>query len=348
MKIVNNPQNKCSTIALLCGALLASACGGSSPLPTTSSSPETSLVPATSAAPTTTKPAVAQPPSIGDLIAADEPLNIAHAGGDQSYPHSTPFAFAMAVADGADVLEMDVQLSGDGVLIVQHDETLDRRTNVSGPVSERSAAELHELDGAYWFAPNSWPIRDLDPSAYIYRGVRTGDVEPPAGFTADDFAIVTFREIAERFPTMPFDIEMKGSFATTPDVAQVLADELHETDRLESTVVTSFDDDLIAAFSQAAPEVATSPGLTALTNWILAGVPLDPVHQIVQIPPEYQGQEVLTPAVLTLASEAGVDLWIWPSDWQTQENPDFYAELLTLGVAGVIVGKPAEFEKLLS
>ena len=53
-------------------------------------------------------------PTIDELLASPGPLNIAHAGGDQEAPHSTMFAFDSAVAAGADVLELDVQLSGDG------------------------------------------------------------------------------------------------------------------------------------------------------------------------------------------------------------------------------------------
>ncbi len=355
-------------IAVAVVALLAAACGGSTdatstpttlleqtaqPATTASAAPTVpptaapTTVPATTSPPTTVPPAPAGPPNIDELLDQTRPLNIAHAGGDQAFPHSTPFAFAKAVELGADVLEMDVQLTGDGVLVVQHDDTVDKRYDASGRVDALTLDELRALDGAYWFAPGQWPSHDLDDAAYIYRGVRTGATPAPDGFGPDDFAVATFREIADRFPNMPFDIEMKGSFADTPDVAKVLADELRATGRLDSTVVTSFDDELIAAFSEAAPEVDTSPGLAALTNWILAGVPLDASHRIVQIPPEFQGQQVLTPEVLALADDAGVAVWIWPSDVETQENAGYYQQLLDMGIHGIIAGDPVALEAIL-
>ena len=342
-------------IALVALVMLAAACGGGSePSEGAESSPSTtaptSTTPAassTTAAPPTSAPLPDRPPTIDQLTAGTEPLNIAHAGGDQAFPHSTPYAFAQAVEAGVDVLEMDVQLTADGVLIVQHDDTVDRRTETTGRVDSYTFDEINALDGAYWFAPGQWPRRDLDESAYVFRGVRTGDTPAPDGFEADDFAIASFRDIAERFPTMPFDIEIKGSFAETPDVVAVLAEELRATDRLDSTVVTSFDDELIDEFSQLAPEVATSPGLAELTSWVLAGEPLNPRHPIVQIPPEFQGQQVLTPELLVLAEEAGVAVWIWPSDAATQENAGFYQELLDMGIEGIIAGDPVALAGIL-
>lgn len=51
-------------------------------------------------------------------------------------------AFEQAVAQGADALELDVRCSRDGVVVVIHDDTLDRTTDKSGPVAARSAREL--------------------------------------------------------------------------------------------------------------------------------------------------------------------------------------------------------------
>ena len=96
----------------------------------------------------------------------DRPLVIAHAGGDLEAPHSTMYGFKRADAMGADVLEMDVRLSRDGVLIIQHDPLLDRTTKKTGPAVEQSAAELAKLDNAYWFTGGCWDCRS---SAKFHR-----------------------------------------------------------------------------------------------------------------------------------------------------------------------------------
>ena len=84
--------------------------------------------PATIGAPSTTAaPALGiGPATVEALLALATPINLSHAGGDQAAPHSTMFAFREGVLAGADALEMDVQLTGDGVLIVQHDDTVDK------------------------------------------------------------------------------------------------------------------------------------------------------------------------------------------------------------------------------
>jgi glycerophosphoryl diester phosphodiesterase len=74
---------------------------------------------------------VARPRTIADLLASTRPIVLAHGGGDDAHPHSTPFAFAESVKERVDMLDMDVQLTRDGVLVVQHDDT--STTTRAGP-----------------------------------------------------------------------------------------------------------------------------------------------------------------------------------------------------------------------
>ena len=123
--------------------------------------------------------------TVTDLLALDRPVVIVHAGGDFDYPHSTMYAYTESALGGADVLEMDVMLSADGVLMVQHDNTVDRLTNDTGLVSSYTAAELQAMDNAYWFSGGVWSDKSLPEDAYTFRGVRTGDRPAPEGYTAD-------------------------------------------------------------------------------------------------------------------------------------------------------------------
>jgi len=74
------------------------------------------------------------------------PLAIAHRGDSAHQPESTLASFRSAVAAGADWLEMDVQMSSDGHLVVIHDTTVDRTTNGSGRVADLTLAQLQALD----------------------------------------------------------------------------------------------------------------------------------------------------------------------------------------------------------
>jgi glycerophosphoryl diester phosphodiesterase len=327
-------------------AIALVACGGSgddsSVATTTTTAATTISTTTTTAAPAATSTTAAPPaPTIDDLVALDRPIVIAHAGGDQDHPHSTPYAYEQSVAAGADVLELDVQLTGDGVLVVQHDDTVDKTTQETGPVIDRTLAELQALDNAYWFSPECWPCQDRPLDEYVYRGVRTGDAPPPDGFDVDDFAVPTFRGIAERFPTMPLDVEIKGTGDAGFAVAAALADELVALDRTESTIVVSFDDAVLAEFRRLAPDVETSPGLGAMTDWFLAGVPLPADQRIIQIPPSYGEVEVLSPDLMTRAEAEGLTVWVWAGDASVEENQPTYESWLALGVDGLLVGRPA-------
>lgn len=80
------------------------------------------------------------------------PLVIAHRGASGTSPENTLAAFRRAEALGSDMIELDVQLSRDGEVVVIHDWTLDRTTTGSGPVGEHSLAALKALDAGSWFA----------------------------------------------------------------------------------------------------------------------------------------------------------------------------------------------------
>jgi len=283
------------------------------------------------------------PPSIDELVALGTPLNLAHAGGDQSWPHSTAYAFSEAVVAGADLLEMDVRLTADGQLIVHHDDTVDRTTEIEGLVADMTLAELQELDNAYWFRPGCWACQDNDSTDYPLRGVRTGDQAPPAGYTPDDFRIETFTAIATRFPDIALDIEIKGDLPGARSTAETLAEEIRELDREDSVIVVAFDDEIVDAFSEVAPEVEVSPGTSRLTEWFLSDDPLDERFRIIQVPPVNSGIEVITEASVTRAHDEGLTVWAWANDASTQENAAFYQQMLDLGVDGFITGRPELF-----
>ncbi|MEI7506858.1 MAG: glycerophosphodiester phosphodiesterase family protein, partial [Actinomycetes bacterium] len=203
--------------------------------------------------------------TVTDLLALDRPAIIAHAGGDFDWPHSTMYAFTQAALSGADVLEMDVMLSSDGVLMVQHDNTVDRLTNNTGLVSSYTAAELEAMDNAYWFSGGVWSDHELADDAYIYRGIRTGDQPAPEGFSADDFGITTFEKVSLAFPNHVLNVELKIPESATGEVdlvsakaaAHELARLIKETHREKSIVVVSFNDEVMTEFRNAIPDVAT-------------------------------------------------------------------------------------------
>lgn len=86
------------------------------------------------------------------------PLNIAHRGASDDAPENTLAAIRRAVCHGADMIEVDVQRTRDGALVLLHDTTLVRTTNVRevfpgrGPwrVADFTRDELARLDAGSW------------------------------------------------------------------------------------------------------------------------------------------------------------------------------------------------------
>lgn len=80
-------------------------------------------------------------------------LIIAHRGLSAAAPESTRAAILAAAASGAHMVELDVQTTRDGRLIVFHDDRLERTTTGSGLVAEARYARLARLDAGSWFHP---------------------------------------------------------------------------------------------------------------------------------------------------------------------------------------------------
>ena len=71
---------------------------------------------------------------------------IAHRGASAYAPENTLAALDLALQMGCRHLELDVDLTRDGHIVVMHDETVDRTTNGTGPVGNHTLAELRALD----------------------------------------------------------------------------------------------------------------------------------------------------------------------------------------------------------
>lgn len=278
--------------------------------------------------------------TIAELLRLRRPIVLAHTGGEDQFPGSTLFAYGESMKAGVDVLDLNVLLSSDGVLVIQHDDTIDRTSNATGAVGALTSAELSKADNAYWFTPDCTCTGKPD-SAYIYRGIRTGSVAPPPGYTPDDFAIPKLSDLIARYPDIPLNIEIKGSGEPAARAAVALATLLHDTGRADASAVTSFDDATVAAFHAAAPDIVVTPGLATTAAWVLSGTPLPQGMTILQLPPQFQDTKVITADSIAKAHAAGYVIWVWPND-HALENPASYRAFLAEGIDGLNINYPAD------
>ncbi|WP_346958459.1 glycerophosphodiester phosphodiesterase family protein [uncultured Arthrobacter sp.] len=82
--------------------------------------------------------------------AAARPLVYAHRGASGAFAEHTRAAYLQAIADGADGVECDVHLTRDQHAVLLHDANLDRTSNGTGPVADRTLEELRLLDFCSW------------------------------------------------------------------------------------------------------------------------------------------------------------------------------------------------------
>ena len=92
-------------------------------------------------------------PSLRDALQRRRPLTCAHRGGMARAPENTIAALRRAVAAGVDVVEVDVQLTADGHVVVLHDHELSRTTNGVGRTDEVALEGIRRLDAGSWFSP---------------------------------------------------------------------------------------------------------------------------------------------------------------------------------------------------
>src|SRR5439155_681601 len=120
-------------------------------------------------------------------LGGPRPRLFAHRGASGLVPENTLDAFAAGLKAGAERLELDVHATADAVVVVLHDETLERTTDGAGAARALPLAAVERLDAGYRFrAPDgTYPYRD--------RGLR----------------VPTLAALLEAFPGVPLNIEVK-------------------------------------------------------------------------------------------------------------------------------------------
>lgn len=158
------------------------------------------------------------------------PLIYAHRGASGEAPENTMAAFRLAVEQGAQGIELDVQMSADGELIVIHDETLDRTTNGSGLVVRHTAAELKTLDASYKFS--------------AYKG-------EPLPFLSEVLAFLV--------PTkLELNIELKNGIIFYEELEEKAVRLVREYGMGRRVVFSSFNHYSVAKLSRMAPDIESA------------------------------------------------------------------------------------------
>ena len=242
------------------------------------------------------------------------PIVYAHRGGAALRPENTLAAFDNGFACGAQGLECDVHLSSDGVVVIHHDDTLERTTNGRGPVHGHTAAQLAALDAGFNFSDGT--------GGYPFRGQGIG--------------VPTLREVLARYPSAQLIIELKQGGRT---LAERVVDDLRAANALARVAIGSFHPDALRTVREI--ESALPTGATKEeTRWALyrswAGmrIGLTPYREF-QVPVWSGLTPIVTRRFVRAAHRAGVAVKVW-----TVNDPLQMRRLLAIGVDALITDRP--------
>lgn len=256
----------------------------------------------------------------GVAYLAGAPLLMAHRGGGGLAPENTLLALERAVRWWrADVLELDVQPTRDGEAVVFHDATLDRTTDATGRVAERSLAELRQLDAGYRFQPE-------------------GSRETP--FRGTGVGISSLAEVLAALPDVRVNVEIKDGRAQERVRESIL--EAGATHRVlvaaGKRANRALFGDYPGAVSASGEELRAFYGAYRLRCLRLLRHPYDAL----QMPERYGAHRVLTPALIEAAHARNLAVHVWTVDDESEMR-----RLLEWGVDGIVTDRPDRLARVL-
>lgn len=235
-------------------------------------------------------------------------VRIAHRGASSQFPENTLLAFRQAIAQGVDMLEIDVHSTADGHLVVIHDRTLERTTNGHGNVHDQSLHEIRKLD--------------------VGGGER----------------IPLFEEVIQlaREAGIRLCVEIKGIFGEEElTLPEAIVRALEASDFLSQSVLTSFSPQALlrakATNAEASTMLDPSPQDGSLTPRQICAQALCAGANGV-----CYDFRILTPAIVRECQLTGLALWAWHPD-----EPRDLRQLLRLGVSGMMTNRPDVLNEVL-
>ncbi|MFO0566997.1 MAG: glycerophosphodiester phosphodiesterase [Polyangiaceae bacterium] len=250
------------------------------------------------------------------FLSGPRPLAFAHRGGAALWPENTLPALEGAIALGFTHLETDVHVTRDGVLVVFHDDRLERTTNGYGFLRDHTFAELERLDAGYWFSTD-------------------GRTRP---FRGKGLSIPTLSRVFALDPSVRLNVEMKQSGVGLPRRLW----EFIESEGLHDRILVAAAEHGLGAEFRTLARGAVATGASArevLEFWSSVKLGLSrqvPVrYDALQVPVVYRGLRVVDRRFVRAAHARGLHVHVW-----TIDDPSEMRELAWLGVDGIMSDRP--------
>lgn len=282
------------------------------------------------------------------------PILIAHGGGNREFPDNTLEAFYNAYSvDSRVMMETDVSITKDGVVILSHDTTLDRKTNVTGAIADWNYADLmsQKVDFGYTNPTTNDTLSGerqhfkTDDCVEKYPT----DVTYPEGVMPRDekvFLATTLEELILAFPDNRINVEIKQSGETGMKALHEVIRLLEIHDAFDRVVLASFHDEIYAEFKrmQKAGEVPEtfmySPSIGGVVKFFaLHLLGLDHFFTdkmcVFQLPTEEYGISLSGKGLINRAHAHNLAVHYW-----TINDPDEMRMLIENGADGIMTDYP--------
>lgn len=264
-------------------------------------------------------------------------LNIAHRGARSLAPENTLLAAERGLALGADLWELDVAVTKDGALVVLHDDTLERTSNVQTVFPQRqpwqvwdfTLAELRRLDFGSWYVGK-------DP----FGQIRVGAVSAEELARFKGAAIPTLQEALEftRAHAWRVNIEIKDAGNTPGDasVVEKVVESIQSLDMVDRVIISSFNHDYLRRARAADADVVTAA--------LVERAAPDPLALLEEIDAQSYnpGLNCIDEGTVHALRAAGFDVLVWT----VNEEEDMH-RLIDWGVSGIFTDFPQRLNKLL-
>ena len=263
-------------------------------------------------------PGISYASGMRPVLTRTHPVAAAHRGSRILWPENTMPAFQGAVDLGVGFLETDLHATSDGHLMTFHDRTLDRCTNGTGELSDRTLAELRALDAAANFEGEG---------DFPHRG--------------NGVTVPTLEEVMTSFPDVGLVLDIKA-----PGVEPLLADLLVRLKAEDRVIVGSFSDRRLGRFRRLTGGAVATSSATFETLRVKASAmlrrPAASRADAFQVPAR-AGITVVDKAFIDAAHAAGKHVHVW-----TINERDEMVRLLDLGVDGLVTDRPDTLMEVLA
>lgn len=240
------------------------------------------------------------------LVDVDARPVIGHRGAAAHVPENTLESFRRALELGAEAIELDIRRSADGEPVVFHDPTLDRTTDMSGPVVLHTAQALARADAGFRHTD--------DAGRFPFRG--TG------------VRIPTLRQAIAEFRDVPLLIEIKEV-----EVQEAVARALLEGGAAERSVVAGSDWRALEVF-RSPPFLLGASRRDIARLYFGVGVPEERCRSYA-VPDKYYGLPIPSRRFVRAARRRSSTVHVW-----TVDDPESAVALWRRGANGMVTNRP--------